>query len=223
MVDYKLLYGVAREIKYVIMDALSKKHPLAITEPDYMEYIKIYGIKNALIYPISKREDGYDLLALVDDYSYLHDGPVQVDSIYHEGKNVRLFIAGIEPFKENTLHIFTCIISKYILKDGGAPLRTPIDAVNYIAVFYFAAVAIAYYYSRNGKSFENNITMSDNEYYLDELVEAIINSVNNLLEVDKNVFISTIDAIKVIGEDNIKTILNAGYNASMYLYCFIQK
>ena len=121
------------------------------------------------------------------------------------------------------MHIVTCIILKYILKDGGAPLRTPIDAVNYIAVFYFAAVAIAYYYSRNGKSFENNITMPDNEYYSDELVEVIINSVNNLLEVDKNVFISTIDAIKVIGEDNIKTILNAGYNASMYLYCFIQK
>ena len=227
MFDYKLLYNVANELRHIITDVFSEIHKIAIIKPDYMKYLNLYGMKNALIYPLSKGEDGYDLLALVDvdDDSYLYDGSVQVDSIYHEGKDVRLFIVGIESFKENTLRMIAGIFSKYILKDGGAPLYTPMDVINFIAVFYFSVIAAANHYSRYNKSIEKDIEMEDSsgEFNWDELSEAIINSVNNLLEVDKNVFISTIDAIKVIGEDNIKTILNEGYNASMYLYRFTQK
>ena len=228
MFDYKLLYNVANELRHIITDVFSEIHKIAIIKPDYMKYLNLYGIKNALIYPLSKG-DKYDILALVDEDedSCLHDGAIQVDNIYQYGKDVRLFIVGIESFKENTLCMITGIFSKYILKDGGAPLYTPMDVINFIAVFYFSVIAAANHYSRYNKSIEKDIEMEDSsgEFNWNELSEAIITSVNNLLIYDKNenAFISTIDTIKVIEEDNIKTIMEMGYSASMYLYRFTQK
>ena len=224
MADYRKMYTVSGDLKYIIADVFSDDHFKCITNPNYIDFLKLYGAEEALVYALSPKENGFDLLALCKGEN-MYPPPFYVDTIFQAGENVTIFIIDYEFFMKNTAVAVANIMYYYAEPD--ANLRRVSDVIKAISIVYYTIISTAYQYIKDGRDFENDL--------ISRGLHAILYDGNKIKEIildchdktctcnpDKmNIFLSTVDVIKAIGEKNMDYLCSNSIGFSAYLSDFL--
>ena len=224
MADYRKMYTVSGDLKYIIADVFSDDHFKCITNPNYIDFLKLYGAEEALVYALSPKENGFDLLALCKGEN-MYPPPFYVDTIFQAGENVTIFIIDYEFFMKNTAVAVANIMYYYAEPD--ANLRRVSDVIKAISIFYYTIISIAYQYIKDGRDFENDLISSGQHerlYNGNKIKEIILDCLDKAwaYNLDKmNIFLSTVDVIKAIGEKNMDYLCSNSIGFSAYLSDFL--
>ena len=151
--------------------------------------------------------------------------PFYIDNIFQAGENVSIFLMKEDFFKNNTAAAVANIM--YYYADPDKNLCRVSDVVKAISVFHYTLRAIAYQYIKDGREFENDLISSgqlERLYNGNKIKEIILDCFGKTYTSshDKmNIFLSTIDVIKAIGEKNMDYLCSNSIGFSAYLSDFL--